>query len=259
MGTNDDGIAHVYLAPGDISATLDDDNAVSISASGTYPFGMSLTYTISAAAPFSFYVRIPTWASNLSTITGPSDVSSKPVTPTDQGLQKVSIPAGDDTTFTIELDTQPRVEMRANNTAGIYYGALLYSLAIEYNMTETVPLQYRTEAVLPANTTNSHTHDHIMVPTSIWNIAIDPAQIEVVRQNVTDIPSPVWELGAPPVELRVAAVEIDWPLLHDTPDIPPINPVAKGEPFSARFVPYASAKLHMAHLPVVSLPQIDLL
>lgn len=259
VGTNDDGIAHVYLAPGDISATLDDDNAVSISASGTYPFGMSLTYTISAAAPFSFYVRIPTWASNLSTITGPSDVSSKPVTPTDQGLQKVSIPAGDDTTFTIELDTQPRVEMRANNTAGIYYGALLYSLAIEYNMTETVPLQYRTEAVLPANTTNSHTHDHIMVPTSIWNIAIDPAQIEVVRQNVTDIPSPVWELGAPPVELRVAAVEIDWPLLHDTPDIPPINPVAKGEPFSARFVPYASAKLHMAHLPVVSLPQIDLL
>lgn len=224
-----------------------------------YPFGHSLSYTISATAPFNFYVRIPTWADATSTITGPSNVSSEPLSPSEKGLQKIAIPAGEETSFTIDLDTMPRVEMRANNTAGIYYGALLYSLAIEYTETDTVPLQYRTQAILPSNTTNAHTHDHIMVPTSIWNIAIDPSQIEVVPKNITTIPNPIWELGAPPTELRVAAVEIEWPLLYDTPDIPPLNPVVKGKPFSARFVPYASAKLHMSNLPVVSLEEVDLL
>lgn len=237
--------------------TLDGDNAVSIAATGTYPFGLDLRYEISASAPFSFYVRIPTWASSASSIVAPGETASKPVSPSDQGLQEVAVPAGD-STVTITLDTQPRVEMRANNTAGIYYGALLYSLAIEYNETVVSARQYNTEAVLPANTTNADTHDHIMVPTSLWNIAIDPSQIKVVQQDVSSIPNPVWALGAPPVELRVAAVEIDWPLRYDSPDIPPLNPVVKGEPFSARFVPYASAKLHMAHLPVLSLAAVDL-
>jgi hypothetical protein len=255
--TEDGGIAHVYLSPGEVTTSLG-DNVVSISASGTYPFGSSLSYIINATAPLSFYVRIPTWASGVSTITGPFEASIREISPSENGLQEIAVPAGESTTFTIELDTQPRVQMRANNTAGVYYGALLYSLAIEYTQTETVALQYRTEAVLPSNTTNAHTHDHVMIPTSIWNVAIDPSQIEVVRKNVTDIPNPIWELGAPPVELRIAAVEIEWPLLYDTPDIPPLNPVVKGEPFSARFVPYASAKLHMAHLPVLPLPILDL-
>lgn len=246
--------------PGTLSTTLSNGNAITISATGTYPFGLDLTYQISSSDAFAFYVRIPTWASDASSITGPGDtgnIASQPIFPSDDGMQKVTVPAGD-STFTIDLVTEPRVEMRANNTAGIYYGALLYSLAIEFNDTEVPARQYNTEAVLPANTTNAHSHDHVMIPTSIWNIAIDPSQIKIVQQNVSSIANPVWALGAPPVELRVAAVEIDWPVLHDTPDIPPLNPVVKGEPFSARFVPYASAKLHMAHLPVLSLPLVDL-
>ncbi|KAI1866719.1 uncharacterized protein JN550_007572 [Neoarthrinium moseri] len=258
VSTEDGGLAHVYLSPGTVSTMLEGDNSVTISATGTYPFGLNLSYQVLASSPFSFYVRIPTWASNASKITGPGESSSQPITPSSKGLQEVKIAAGE-STFTVELDTQPRVEMRANNTAGVYYGALLYSLAIEYNDTETPARQYNTQAVLPTNTTDSHSHDHIMVPTSLWNIAIDPSQIEVVQKNVSTIPNPVWSLGAPPVELRIAAIEIEWPLLYDSPDIPPLNPVTKGKPFSARFVPYASAKLHMAHLPVLSLPEVDLL
>lgn len=239
-----------------------DGNIVSIVAQNTYPFGLSLGYTISATAPFTFYVRIPAWAASTSTITGISEEAIREdihtISPSASGLQKIMIPAGVNTTFKIELDTQPRIEMKANNTAGIFYGALLYSLAIEYNETETAALEYRSEAKLPNSTTNCYTHDHEMEPTTIWNIAIDPSQIEVIRKNVTTMPNPIWELGAPPIELRVAAIEIEWPLLHDSPDIPPLHPMVKGEPFSARFVPYASAKLHMAHLPVLSLPTVDL-
>ncbi|KAH6638519.1 duf1680 domain-containing protein [Truncatella angustata] len=257
VGTEDGGIAHVYLSPGTLSTTLKNDNPVTITATGIYPFGLNLKYHVASTKAFSFYVRIPTWAGNASSVTGPEEQPRKLIAPTDKGLQKVDVPAGE-STFTVDLNTQPRVEPRANNTVGLYYGALLYSLAIDYNDTVVAARQYNTEAILPANTTDEHSHDHIMVPTSLWNIAIDPDQIKVVQQNVISVANPVWTLGGPPVELRVAAVQIEWPLLYDTPDIPPVNPVVKGEPFSARFVPYASAKLHMAHLPVVSLPFVNL-
>ncbi len=91
-------------------------------------------------------------------------------------------------------------------------------------------------------------------------MAIDPAQIRVVRGEKAEesLPNPIWQLGAPPVELRVAAIEIDWPLAYDSPASPPANPTVVGKPFAARFVPYASAKLHMAHLPALTLPTVNL-
>ncbi|CZR56508.1 uncharacterized protein PAC_06397 [Phialocephala subalpina] len=259
VGTADGGLAHVFLIATDVATTLDNDNAVFISVNTTYPFGLSLTYTISAASAFPFYVRIPTWAESTSTISGPKSGPATLVSPSDQGLQKVNIPAGESTTFTIQLETQPRVLTRANNTAAVYYGALLYSLAITFNSSETAPRNYRTEAVLDNSTIDEHCHDHIITPTSPWNIAIDPSQISVVYANdMNELPNPIWELGAPPVELRIAAVEIEWPTAFDTAADPPVDVKVTGTPFSARFVPYGSAKLHMAHLPVIALPTVDL-
>ncbi|ORY68337.1 duf1680 domain-containing protein [Pseudomassariella vexata] len=261
--TEDGGIAHVLLGPASLSATLGGDNAVLISTDTKYPFDLSLTYTITATSAFDFYVRTPTWANtNTSTITGPGKSPQQAITLASNGLQKVSIPANEETKFIINLDTQPRVELLPNNAAAIYHGALLYSFAIEFNTTEHAPLRYYDEALLDSSTTDGHTHDHAIVPTSPWAIAIDPSQIAVVPSDSTNgdaLPNPIWALGAPPVELRVAAVEIDWPLEHDTPAVPPTNPVVTGTPFSARFVPYGSAKLHMAHLPVLSLDTVDLL
>lgn len=151
------------------------------------------------------------------------------------------------------------MERRANNTAAVYYGALLYSLAITFNSSQTEPLNYYTGAVLDNSTVNPNSHDHVITPTSIWNIAIDPSQISVIYSNNTNsLTSPIWDLGAPPVELRIAAVAIDWPTAFDTAADPPVDVKVIGSPFSARFVPYGSAKLHMALLPVVILPRIPL-
>lgn len=270
MLTEDGGVAHVFLGPGNLTTTLD-GSTVSIVAQTKYPFELSLAYSITTDKAFDFYVRIPGWA----------DVSSSAVTrrlsaegegekvairPSEQGLQRLSIPAGGER-LVLDLKTAPRVETLANNTAAIYYGPLLYSLAIEYHTTAGPPLDYRTQRVLDGNTTQEHTHDHVIVPTSVWNIAIDPSQIDLVyAETSASSPSagsppllnPIWEQGAPPTELRIAAVEIDWPLAHDSPANPPTNPVLTGKPFSARFIPYGSAKIHMAVMPVVSLPEVEL-
>ena len=70
--------------------------------------------------------------------------------------------------------------------------------------------------------------------------------------------SPIWDLGAPPTELRVAAVEIEWPVVDDMAADPPAEVKMTGKPFAARFVPYGSAKLHMSRLPVVELEALEL-
>ncbi|KAL9619588.1 MAG: hypothetical protein Q9160_005775 [Pyrenula sp. 1 TL-2023] len=259
--TSDGGLAHVFLIPSSVTTSLGDDgkNAVVVDAGGTYPFGEVITYNFSATSPFIFYIRIPTWASQNSTING------KAISSTDSsGLQKLDIPAGQ-SSASIQLSMTPRVESRANNTAAIYYGPLLYALAIDYDSQSSAPINYRTQQVLAANSTDpeGRTKDFRLTPQagSKWNIAIDPRHIEVVGGNssrTNQLASPIWELGAPPVELRVAAVEIDWPVELDSPADPGYFTVKlTGTPFMARFVPYGSSKLHMALLPVVQLDDLQ--
>lgn len=253
-GTEDGGIAHVLLIPGSISTTLG-NNKVTIQADTNYPFGMNLNYLITSDSDFTFYVRIPGWADSSSTITGPDGKTSQ-VSPSDKGLQKIELGHGINR-ISIHLNTEPRVVTRANNTAAIYYGPLLYSLHIDAEVTDVQSTSFTGDSI-PTTSTTGHTHDHIIEPTSIWNIAIDPSQIRVAQADVSTLSNPIWNLNAPPIELRVAAVEIDWPIVFDTADNPPLNPQITGKPFSARFVPYGSAKIHMAHLPVVDLDKVDL-
>ncbi|CAJ2500901.1 Uu.00g037540.m01.CDS01 [Anthostomella pinea] len=250
--TEDGGIAHVLLSPGSVTA-----KGATILADTTYPFGMDLQYSITTETEFTFYVRIPAWASSSSTATGPSSDVSTQISPTDQGLQAFTVPKGE-SSVTVNLQAEPRVVTRANNSAAVYYGALLYTLAIDFNESAIQPWSWDGGSVLNSSDTTPQTHDHIIEPTSPWNIAFDPSQIKVVQANASTLPNPIWDYGAPPVELRVAAVEIDWPLKFDTPEDPPSEPLVTGKPFSARFVPFGSAKVHMAHLPVVQLPEVDL-
>ncbi|KAI0428964.1 duf1680 domain-containing protein [Xylaria sp. FL1042] len=256
VGTEDGGIAHVFLSPGSVSTTLG-DNKVTISTGTSYPFSMDLSYSISADDDFTFYVRIPSWADPSSTATEPSGTSSK-ISLSEVGLQKFDVPKGQ-SKVSINLQTAPRVVDRANNTAAVYYGPLLYSLALEFNETTRQPVAFDGGSIDPSSTTGM-TRDHIIETTDLWNVAIDPSQIKVVGSNsaAAALSNPVWAYGAPPLELRVAATEIDWPIEWDSPANPPLSPQAKGKPFTARFVPFASARVHMAHFPKLELDTVDL-
>jgi hypothetical protein len=233
------------------------DNKVTISVNTNYPFGMDLSYSISADDDFTFYVRIPSWANPSSTTTGPSGDSNAKISPSGTGLQKFAVPKGQ-SKITVSLQTEPRIVERANNTAAVYYGPLLYSLALEFNETTRDPVVYYGGGLVDASSTTQQTRDHIVETTDLWNIAIDPSQIKVVRSDASTLSNPIWAFGGPPLELRVAATEIDWPISWDSPTDPPNDPQAKGKPFSARFVPFASAKVHMAHLPKMELDKVEL-
>jgi hypothetical protein len=257
--TEDGGLAHLFLIPASVATTLgkSGNSTTFVTANTTYPFGNTISYSISASSPFDFYIRIPTWADSNST------VDSKATVRDGHGLHKLTIPAGESTT-TVTFSTSPRIVERANGTVAIYYGALLYALAIEHDSTSHPPVAYRTQQVLGSNTTDpeGRTKDYFLTPksTSKWNVAIDPSQIKFVQRADpnADVRSPIWDLGAPPVELRVAAVEIDWPVVKDTAANPGTFDIKRtGKSFWARFVPYGSAKLHMAVLPKVELDTPD--
>ncbi|RYC53993.1 hypothetical protein CHU98_g12215 [Xylaria longipes] len=256
VGTEDGGIAHVFLSPGSVTTNLG-DNEVTISVDTSYPFGMDLSYSISADDDFKFYVRVPGWANSSSTARGPSGDPGGDVFLTNTGLHQFLVPKGQ-SQISVTLQTEPRVVDRANNTAAVYYGPILYSLALESNETTRAPVAYDMGFIDPSSET-AQTHDHIVETTDLWNIAIDPSQIKVVGSGTSQqLANPIWAFGAPPLELRVAATEVDWPVEYDTPTDPPLNPQAKGKPFAARFVPFASAKVHMAHLPKLELETVDL-
>lgn len=146
------------------------------------------------------------------------------IAPNADGFQEIDVPAGE-TTVSIHLSTAPRVVARANDTAAMYYGSLFYTLAIEPEISSSPPIAYRNQQPLPANTTDpeGRTKDFRLTSKNgtKWNIAIDPTQVQVMSNNIsTRLPSPILDLGAPPVELRVAAVEIDWPIAFDSPADP---------------------------------------
>jgi DUF1680 family protein len=56
-----------------------------------YPFGNTLTYTITAAKPFAFKIRIPTWAQNSTASTiAVNSAKATPLSPDASSLHSVN-------------------------------------------------------------------------------------------------------------------------------------------------------------------------
>jgi len=170
----------------------------------------------------------------------------------EEGLFHVSVDPGT-SNFTVTLGAEVRTVQRGNNTVGVYRGALLYSLDIDFNTSSHQALEYSTRTPLPENQTVPQSVDHEYIPSTPWAVGIDPSQIVVRQTNESQLKNPIFERGAPPIYLEVTASEVLWPLNDGTASVPSDNVTVIGEPFTARLIPYGRAKLHMAQLPVLDL------
>ena len=74
-------------------------NKVAVTVDTLYPFSDTLTTTINADKPFTYYVRIPSWVSRGTIAINGGEPSA--VSPTN-GLHAVNVPAGL-TKFTLDL------------------------------------------------------------------------------------------------------------------------------------------------------------
>lgn len=256
-----DGLAHVLLAPANVSVSLQNGANVTIVTDTNYPFDLDILYTISTDAPFDFYVRVPGWADQSTTTTAFNNGTAVTVTPdAESGLHKVaSIPAGTSSVW-YSLSTSIRVEDRTNSSVAVYYGALLYGLSIGSENSSTVPYDYTTNAPMAAGYAPAEARDWTMLNTSAWNYAIDPSTLAYHYDGEAApgkrLTNPIWSAGAPPNYLTAQACLIDWELyLGSVPGLVPLPEARKcmGDAVEVELRPYGSTKLHMADLPTVNL------
>ncbi|KAF8827372.1 hypothetical protein HHX47_DHR4000065 [Lentinula edodes] len=221
-------------------------------------------YTISALKSFDFHIRVPDWAlSNSSTI---SIAGSEPILlePDSMNLHTITVSPGV-TKLQLFLDDQIQVIPRYNGSVAITKGPLNYALEITFNKTSAPGLRSQ-QALSDAETlfpdaptsfftsTDNHTLDNTLLPTSEWRLAIDPSTIRFVdKTNVTTIlPQYIWAPDSQPVLMTVTACQIEWNLVNGTAAPPPASPnTCVGDKFKANLVPFAAARLRLGEIPLM--------
>lgn len=106
-----------------------------VSVETDYPFGSTLQYSITAARPLTFKIRVPGWAlaSSTATINGRTlRLAADPTT----SLHSFSVKSGS-SSITIKFGMAIRVEKRSFDAVAIHRGALFYALPLTYKETVT--------------------------------------------------------------------------------------------------------------------------
>ncbi|OGM42199.1 hypothetical protein ABOM_009340 [Aspergillus bombycis] len=258
------GLIHRFLIPAETSMQLDGGH-VSVTVDTHYPFDQIIRYRFTTTKSFDFYTRLPGWATASSHANLP-DGREIPLGRDHGDVVHFTIPAGS-SQLIVTLGTEVRVVHRPLSSAvSIYWGSLLYALDIAYTETSTAATHWKKNVdPLPTDPTYPQLRDRRLVPEegAEWRVAIDPSQMAIHwASHDTDpaspLPSPIYERGAPPMVILVAAIRIVWPVVNGAAHGVPTEITTESEPFVARFVPFASAPLHMAEVPTVSLPKLDL-
>ncbi|KAL1728181.1 hypothetical protein EV714DRAFT_238256 [Schizophyllum commune] len=229
-------LVNVYLGPFETRTVLAGDNHVTATVDTQYPFSDVVTTTIVADKPFTYKVRIPSWAEG-GTI-AVNGAPAKPVSPVN-GLQSVKISAGK-TVLVLNLPAPITVEHRPRSAVALQRGPLHYAYDIP-----------RTERVLAVDPHEHRAIDLQMEPAGEWAWAIDPSTA-VFRNEGTGsaLPSPIFDFGRPPVTLQVQACPIDWPLAGDIfAAAPPENAACTGPERTISLSPYGATKLRVSEFP----------
>ena len=213
-------IVHQYLIPSTLTTRIN-NHPLTIISRTNYPFSSLLSYEILSSTPFDFSIRIPEWSTNASTYSVNLQ-RPNPILPDKNGLLHIPVPIGG-TLISITLESEIRFVRRDLNTVSIYKGPLLYALYLNYTTVSRTALSYLDLSPLPANTTDPRSLDYTITPTnsSLWSVAIDISQIKFIqKQDLFELPNPIYAPGAPPVEMWVVASNISVSTVQVHPTFP---------------------------------------
>jgi len=261
-----DTIMHIFLGPAQLSTTLSNNNAVNVTVDTLYPFASTLKYTITAAKPFTFSIRVPTYAQgNSGSTISVGNAKATPLTVNANSLHSISVKAGA-TTVQVTLAMPLEVRTVANGSVVVNRGPINYAVELPFNDTTTASWRNPqalsdTENLFPAVTPNYTTQfipqdqDHTLLPTTDWRIAINPTTIKVVDNSaqITSLGQYPWAPGAQPITLTAKACNINWSILHNAAAPPPQSPNACiGSVFDVTLAPFGAAKLRLGQIPTMT-------
>ncbi|KAJ8691204.1 hypothetical protein PTI98_010801 [Pleurotus ostreatus] len=261
---NGTSLIHAFLGPATFSGRLGSSNRVEVTVDTLYPFGPSLTYTVSARQAFDFKIRVPDWAQSGKSTISLNNGRAARLNVDASSFHIVKVPART-TTFKVTLDMPTTIEARPNGAIAVNRGPLLYAIDLQFNDTVT-PGQRSAQALndvrrLYPNAPedfltafDNHTQAHTLLPTGEWRLAIDASSIRVIDKSadISELPFYAWAADSSPVSMTADACQIEWGLTKGTASTPPTSPNAcVGPKLKVNLIPFGAAKLRLGEIPTM--------
>lgn len=225
----DNIVQNVIMIPSELNT-----DGINIKLDTNYPFENKFHYHVCAGKDFTFEIRIPAFAENL-TVNGKQVVGP---------ILSFDIKNGCQMDLDIDFETRPHLDARPNNLHTVRYGSLIFSVPIQY---EKKMYEYASEGV-----ERKYPYcDYELLPLSDWNYAYVGDRFAVHNNTVDDIP---FSSVNPPVTIKAHVQKINWGLADGYERVCAKIPESV-EPISAEeeidLYPYGCAKLRMTEMPVI--------
>ena len=209
------------------------DGGVTVRLESDYPFKNSARYTVDADRAFTFLIRLPSFAENL-TVNGESHAG---------GTYRTEIRPGH-TEITVAFETVPALIKRPNGLFALRAGSLLFSVPIGY---EKQAREYTKRGVAR----KAPYCDYSLIPQTDWNYAFAAEGFAVSRQEISAFP---FSQEQPPVTVRARLRKIDWGMKFPYRTVCRRTPRSTA-PLSAEedvlLIPYGCARLRMTEMPLL--------
>ena len=224
---NGDTVINSMLLPSSLCCDKAD-----ISLDTEYPFVNTMKYKVCAKKDFTFEIRIPSFAKNL-TVDGAA-VNCENL--------KFFFKKGEEKEFVVCFDTLSYIEKRPHGLNTVKCGSLVFSLPVSYEKKMLEYERHGVERKFPYC-------DYELYPTSDWSFGLSSDEILVERRGISTC---AFSENSPAVVAKVKVKKIDWGYEDgfDTvcAKIPESNKATEDER-EIEFIPYGCAKLRMTELP----------
>jgi hypothetical protein len=263
MATNDNGLAAVLYASGELNAKAGHKgDTVTLVTTTNYPFEEDVTITVKRAPEggFPLYLRIPEWTRGATIKINDKLAPEKP-TPNAYASLTRDWKAGDTVTLHLPMRLSIRTWEKNKNSVSVNYGPLTFSLKIDE--------QYRT---VPSDKTAigdsgwqpgadaAKWPSNEILPTSPWNYAIvvdkdDPTKsFELIHHPWPQNNQPFTNATAPLTLSAKARLLPTWTLdQHGLAAELPQSPVETTEPITTiTLAPMGGARLRISAFPVAA-------
>ncbi len=199
-----------------------------------YPFDYSFKYTISNKKEFTFKIRIPLWAKDV-TVDGNAFDG-------DEAVFEIGKEQGRE--IYITYNAVPIIRKRENDLNTVQCGPLIFSVPIQY---EKKMYEYEKDSV----ERKFPYCDYEYIPASDWNYAYCGTDFEFEKRDISKIP---FSSQNPPVVVKAYVKQIEWGFEDGYETVCAKTPISRtpiGERKEMELYPYGCAKLRMTELPIV--------
>ena len=225
----DDTVIQVVPVPTELNTA-----AQRISVQTDYPFNNSFIYDVEAKKDFTFQIRIPSFAKNL-TVDGEA-VKSEDLS--------FAFCAGEARQIRISFEVPVYMEQRPHGLYAVKRGSLVFSVPIQ--------MEKRMHEYEKNGVERKHPYcDYEYIPCSDWNYAYSSDFFEAEFRGIDSVP---FSSEKPPVVVKASVKSIPWGLEDGFETVcakvpASLDPI--GEEKEVELWPYGCAKLRMTELPLV--------